>query len=123
MVYVSEHFTDDEFRCKCCGGLPSASRLKKLVDRAERIRSVCGNAPMIIHCAYRCERHNAEVGGVKGSYHIQGMALDFEIAKKKPAEVFRLVSADPIPSRGGIGLYKTFVHSDSGSKRRWNELS
>ena len=114
MAYISEHFTDDEFRCKCCGGLPSASRLKKLVERAERIRSVCGNAPMTIHCAYRCEKHNAEVGGEPNSQHLLGTAADVDASEfgvEKLAKWFEELGAD------GVGRYDNFVHVDTRSGR------
>lgn len=37
------------------------------------------NIEFNIHCWLRCKKYNAEIGGAKGSMHIEGGAVDFSI--------------------------------------------
>lgn len=75
------YFSLSEFRCKCsdpsCAGKsmkPSDALLRKLVD----IRARFG-APVTISSGIRCPKHNAAVGGVANSYHLQGRAADINV--------------------------------------------
>ena len=72
MAKDTEHFKVSEFACKHCG--------KNLIDQrvinmAEEIRQKLG-VPVRVNSGYRCEVHNARVGGVKGSKHTKGLACD-----------------------------------------------
>lgn len=114
---ISEHFSDTEFACKCC------KKIKydvKLVAKLECLRSAIGNKPIFLTSGYRCEKHNKNVGGAKGSYHLQGKAADIYV-KGDMLELEKM--ADRIFNTGGVGIYKKqgFVHVDVRSgKRRWN---
>lgn len=72
-----EHFKKSEFACKCGCGYDDIDI--KLVKILEDIRSHFGDRPLIITSGCRCNKHNAEVGGVQGSYHTQGKATDIYI--------------------------------------------
>ena len=50
-----------------------------MLQMAEEIRAENGNKPMIVSSAYRCAKHNAEVGGVDSSHHLYGQAMDVHI--------------------------------------------
>jgi hypothetical protein len=52
--------------------------LMRLADAFERIRAVLGGKPITIHSGFRAEAVNKAVGGVVGSYHTLGLALDFD---------------------------------------------
>lgn len=71
------HFKREEFNCKCgCG----ANNINfKLVQILEDIRSHFGGNPVIITSGTRCQKHNAAVGGIRGSKHLTGQAADFYI--------------------------------------------
>lgn len=76
-----KHFKREEFRCKCgkyCNGFP-AEMDGKLVMLADMVRDHFG-AEMIVSSGIRCERHNANVGGVSNSRHLSGKAMDFSIS-------------------------------------------
>ena len=70
-------FARSEFACKCprCGGFP-VEPVKELVTVLDEIREHF-NSPVRISSGIRCEKHNAEVGGVAGSRHKLGKAADF----------------------------------------------
>lgn len=81
------HFSKDEFTCKCGCGLNNID--KRLVQILEDIRYYFGGKPIIITSGTRCDKHNAEVGGVQGSRHLIGKAVDFYIQGVPTSEVLK----------------------------------
>lgn len=84
------------------------------VRMLERIREVFG--PTRIISAYRTVAYNAvQDGSAKDSQHIHNRAIDFKTAKGTPKDwalqLHEWRSAGAF--RGGIGVYKTFVHVDT----------
>jgi len=111
-IKLSENFKVSEFRCKCgCGTLLID---EKLVDNLQKIRDHFG-APITINSAYRCAKHNKNVGGASGSRHTKGQAADIVVQNVKPKTVAQYAESIGIL---GIGLYETskdgyFVHVDT----------
>ena len=103
------HFNDKELRCKCCGQLVCTTQL---LAKLEALREAAGQ-PVIINCAYRCPKHNREVGGVINSYHCRGMAADVRINGLTPIQVAELAAGVGFT---GIGVYETFTHVDVREK-------
>jgi len=58
--------------CPCCQKLAISEKLILKLDLAREIAEV----PFQINSAYRCQIHNQLVGGVKGSAHLSGLAVD-----------------------------------------------
>lgn len=75
------YFLRDEayIGCPCgkCGGFP-AEPTERLMRAAEAVREHFG-APMIPTSTVRCKEHNAAVGGVWNSRHLEGRAMDFYV--------------------------------------------
>lgn len=74
------YFTREEFACKCgryCDGYP-AEPSRTLVQLADQARAHFG-APATVVSGLRCKQHNANVGGVANSQHMQGEAVDLTI--------------------------------------------
>lgn len=123
---LSKHFTREQLQCRCCGNIgPYPENLKKLIEKLEELWQAVKDKykkPYEIHfnCAYRCPKHNAEVGGVSNSYHTQDMAADIWIQE---ADVDSLANLARKVGFGGIGRYyaKEFVHVDVGPVREWEE--
>ena len=66
-----KHFKLDEFRCKCCGELPSFAKenIEALVNKVlDGARARLGK-PVTVNSGYRCAKHNREVGGAANSQH------------------------------------------------------
>jgi len=94
---ISEHFTLEELSFSETAarlGLyntPSASVIKNLVLVAavmERVRTLLGSKPIVVHSGYRAPDVNKAVGGVATSAHCFGRACDFVCsAFGMPAEV------------------------------------
>jgi uncharacterized protein YcbK (DUF882 family) len=66
--------------------------------------------PFVITSAYRCEKHNAAVGGVPGSAHTKGLAVDIAANGSRN----RFIIAQSLMARGltRIGVASSFVHVD-----------
>lgn len=83
------YFKYSEFTCHCgCGYNRVDIRLVKILDN---IREHYGK-PAIITSGVRCEKHNREVGGVKGSWHTKRKAADFYINGVSSSELNRYCS-------------------------------
>ncbi|MEO1814545.1 MAG: D-Ala-D-Ala carboxypeptidase family metallohydrolase [Acetobacterium sp.] len=72
------HFARAEFGCDCggayCDGFPAEMNLELLL-KLEALRNAL-NVPVIITSGVRCQKRNAEVGGVDNSQHLVGQAAD-----------------------------------------------
>lgn len=119
-LQVSEHFHAKEFACHCCGTLLLDERL---VESLEALRAL-SDLPIRVNSGYRCERHNAAIGGSPNSQHKLGRAADIVIAGKHPATVALLATQIPGFAAGGIGRYNTFTHVDvrTTGEARWHRL-
>lgn len=123
----SEHFAKSEFVCHCCGRGADKIDLR-LIELLEELRTKAG-VPIQVNCGYRCPTHNAEVGGVPKSQHVEGTAADITIPQigfDKAARLVQSINFD------GIGYYAPlesggswFIHVDVrdggiGSKIEWD---
>lgn len=82
-----KYFTREEFACHGhdCSGFPvePKEKLVRLLDAAREHFGVAG----IISSGVRCGQHNAEVGGVYNSRHLQGLAADIRFVGIAPGTV------------------------------------
>ncbi len=115
------YFDTKEFESK--DGQPSPYETvvrRELIVRLNAIRSRFGK-PIIVNSGYRSPEHNANVGGVKNSTHIQGIAADIRPQNKEDLKELRKI-ADELNPHGGVGFYDSFVHVDvRGEKARWDK--
>ena len=116
-VKLSKNFTVKEFACS--DGTDTVFISLALVNLLQKIRDHFGKA-VIINSAYRTEAHNKAIGGATYSQHKYGLAADIHINGVTPKEIVAYVET-LMPSSGGIGIYKSFVHVDVRRVRsRWN---
>lgn len=91
------YFVKSEFACKCggkyCNGYPVEPEYD-LIEIAVTIRKHYG-VPVIITSGIRCEKHNANVGGVWNSRHLKGKAMDLYVTGRKANEVLAFVITIP----------------------------
>lgn len=107
-----EYFARSEFRCKCgryCDGFPAEPH-KLLIEQAETVRRKFG-APVFVTSGVRCERHNANVGGVDGSRHKSGKAMDFRVEGRSAKTVLAFVKTLPA-IRYAYAIDGSHVHMD-----------
>jgi uncharacterized protein YcbK (DUF882 family) len=113
MPRLSDHFSSEEFRCRCdrCRNLDPVVD-PALVDALEDLRRVLAQ-PLIVTSGYRCPSHNAAIGGSPSSLHLTGQAAD--LAPPAGWSTHALADAAtraPRLRRGGIGTYRCHVHVD-----------
>lgn len=83
---------------------------KKLLDMLEQARSIA-DVPFVINSAIRCEAHNARSGGVGGSSHLTGNAVDIRALDSYTK--YRIVYGLFMAGFKRIGIYSDFVHCDN----------
>ena len=107
------YFKPEEFACPCCGE-GSDKMDQGLLQDLDAGRHMTG-IPWVINSAYRCEKHNAEVGGVPGSAHTKGLAVDIAAQGSRQ----RFMIAQSLLARGltRIGVAETFVHVDKDTAK------
>ena len=114
---LSKNFKLREFACQ--DGSDPVFVSPELVGVLQEIRDHFGK-PVNINSGYRTATHNKKVDGAAQSQHLYGMAADISIAGVSPIMIASYVET-LMPKKGGIGIYKTFVHVDvREQKSRWN---
>ncbi len=112
-VKLSKNFKSIELDCNgvnCCSKTLIDSQL---IIFLQKIRNHF-KQPIIISSGYRCGTHNARVGGAKYSKHTLGKAADIVVKGVPTREVAKYCESIGIK---GIGLYETFVHIDTRTKK------
>lgn len=112
---ITENFDSTEFDCHCTYPDCQITYVDfDLVNWLQKKRDEWGKT-ILIDSGFRCTRHNRNVGGKKGSYHLIGKAADIKVLGMLPEEV-----ADACEDFHGLGRYPTFTHVDvRGYKSRW----
>lgn len=125
-MQLTENFNLNEFQCKCGCKMPYTveKNIIQLADNLQVLRDYL-NKPIKLTNSFRCPTHNKNVGGVKNSQHLLGIAADIKVKGLSPSEVADaveyLMENDKF-KMGGVGRYTTFTHIDiRGSKARWNK--
>ena len=79
------YFKMEEFRCRCCGGLPpdAQENIRALVDAVLDPARERYGGPVTVNSGYRCAKHNREVGGVSASQHLRGEAADITVVNSE----------------------------------------
>lgn len=108
------HLKELQCRCGCATPPEVLTNLVTLAFMLQRIRDFYGR-PIRITSGYRCASHNMAVGGVSRSYHMLGMAADFNVDGIAPRVLAASVLGcmqDATILAGGLKAYTSFVHYD-----------
>lgn len=81
----------------------------KLVENIQALRNHFGRQ-VRVNSGYRSPEQNQNVGGVRNSYHMLGMAADISVGDVPPVVVQNYAIASGM--FGGVGRYKNFTHVD-----------
>ena len=117
---LSKNFSSKEFDCQCkYPECDTTSIDEDLIIALEKLRKKV--KPIHITSGYRCTRHNKDVGGKVGSYHLVGKAADIYVEGLGISSLYYYVVDIPEFKKGGVGVYSTFLHCDvRGTASRWN---
>jgi uncharacterized protein YcbK (DUF882 family) len=125
-VPKSKYFNISEFHSNDGVEVPEKyyGNLQKLMTNLDVLREYLGSA-IFINSGYRSPAHNKKVGGVSNSQHLYAIAADMRSLTKTPKEIKAAIEtliAQGKMSKGGVGLYSTFVHYDvRGTNARWSK--
>lgn len=119
MGATSEHFTDAELRCHCPCQVNGCKQ--ELVDALEQFRALVGK-PVIVNDAYRCPEHNAAVGGVPDSEHVQGIAADIRVEGMTGGEMEAAAMKCHLIMAIGRSDSPAYVHIDTRPMTRGRAL-
>jgi len=117
----TEHFSVSELACPCCGRNECVDALPVAM---EQFRAVVDRA-VVPDSGYRCEVHNAKVGGAKNSQHRLGNAADVVTnPAMSPHQMYQAALKVPAFAAGGLGVSLKpdgYIHMDirTGGPRRW----
>ena len=106
MIYT-KIYTRKDFACKCGCGLSAMDY--ELLEKLEIISMSLGKPE--IHCVWRCEKHNAEIGGSNNSYHKKGIAVDFHIDNVEVDIIYKWL-CNVFEWHYGIIVYDWGIHLD-----------
>lgn len=97
---LSPHFTLAELSVTEVRHLQATNRraaegfvttLMILCSMLEKVRTLCGDRPVVIHSGFRSPELNKAIGGSKYSQHSKGEAADFHIAGLDLRRAFDLI--------------------------------
>lgn len=110
MAITLKHFQPREFQCQCLKcGLGIEQMQTELLEHLEMARML-SNVKYRLVSAMRCAKRNNEEGGVNGSAHVTGWAVDIEA--KSAAQRYRVLYGLIKAGFNRIGIYETFIHAD-----------
>jgi len=121
---LTDNFSLWEFRCKDGSNVPDEhmKNVKKLAENLQVLREVVGK-PIRVISGYRSKRYNTRINGARRSQHMCAKAADIKIKGLTPAEIKAIIVSlinEGKMYKGGIGIYRTFVHYDvRGRNARW----
>lgn len=105
MTVFTKNFSVEELSCPCCG----VNKMElSFMTRVQRLRDVYGRS-MKVDSAYRCERHNRQLGGAKDSFHMQGRAAD--VWCPDPRDKWKIARGALVEGLTVI-VYENFLHLD-----------
>ena len=110
MTQLTEHFTKEEFDCKCRCGNGDIVIDEKLVYELECVRVHYGKS-MVITSGIRCLSHNRKIGSRDTSSHIKGLAADISCKDMgHRLDLVKRLLRDGEFTR--LGVNKDFIHVD-----------
>ena len=101
-----KYFKESEFACPCCGENKTKEVLMLIMDQ---LRDAVGE-PLTISSAFRCAKHNKEVGGKPDSAHLRGLAVDIACSDSRLR--FLLIKQALKLGFVRIGVAGKFLHLD-----------
>lgn len=92
---------------------------KSTLDLLEKTREIA-DIPFIITSGYRTPEHNAKVGGVQGSSHTKGYAVDIKCSSS--LNRYKVIKAALEAGFNRIGVSGSFIHLDNDPLKHPNVI-
>lgn len=126
-IKLTENFWLDEFQCRCCHQVKIEP---ELLEKLQKLRDWAKDS-ITLNSAFRCVKHNRDIGGVSNSFHVQGKAVDINMKGHTKEHLHAMHLQAQVLGFTGIGLYYSkkdgspiFMHLDVGTERfrQWDEV-
>jgi uncharacterized protein YcbK (DUF882 family) len=105
---MSKYFSEKEQACPCC-------KVNKVdpnfIKRLDELREKFGK-PISVSSMYRCANHNAAVGGVPKSQHVNGIAADLFVLNMNAVDKYLLLK-DIVTLGFTVGVRDDILHVDT----------
>lgn len=108
------YFYLDEFDSPDVPGSGKEIMKKSTIKMLNKVRHKVG-FPLFVSSGVRSEAQNERVGGVSGSSHTRGWAVDLRISSSR--DRFKVVQAAIEVGFTRIGIGKSFIHLDNDPKK------
>lgn len=133
-IWITDHFKWTEFDSP--DGEIMSEEIRQniwlLSTELEKVRSNLGDKPINVTSGWRSPAYNEQIRlevmklypnepwrwPAKDSFHPKGKAVDIKIAGVSPLHIAQRARWQ-VGWKGGIGIYQTFVHLDTGPQRAW----
>ena len=122
---LSKNFKKSEFRCRDGTDVPEdlMDNLLELVENLQIIRDHI-DKPVRVISGYRTPKYNRKIDGARRSQHMKARAADLKVSGVSAKELHEVITGlikEGKIKKGGVGLYRTFVHYDTrGWNARWS---
>lgn len=103
------------FPCPCCGQGGLKPEALALVQRLDQLMQ-----GITVTSGFRCQQHNAQVGGSKTSSHLKGLAVD--IRCQGAEERWNMLTVLLFLSISRIGIGNGFIHFDIDETKPQNVI-
>ena len=113
-----EYFTEDEFKCHCCGICNVSPEFLEKLTEAREIAGI----PFDINSGCRCKKHNKDEGGNIYSQHLTSKLTECSAADIKcNTDRKRFIIVEALIDAGfthlGISKKDLFIHVDLDSRK------
>lgn len=121
---LSKNINRREVACHCGCGFDTmdAETITVVQECCDHFAETMGvdRCVLLVHSGARCKEHNDYVGGVIGSQHVQGRAMDISIKGIDSVDICNFIDCN-YPEMYGVGCYESFAHIDTRSNQlaRW----
>ena len=121
---ITKNFALREFRCRDGSDVPEEhmDNVRLLCKNLQILRDHLGK-PIRVISGYRSKKYNTRIKGARRSQHMLTKAADIKVSGISPEELCEIIKkliCEGKMMKGGVGLYRTFVHYDvRGRNARW----
>lgn len=74
--FINKYLKTSEFDCHCTLSICKRTLVNRRTASAFQLLREYFGKPILVNSAFRCQQHNASIGGKVNSYHMLGAAMD-----------------------------------------------
>lgn len=106
-MYLTDHLTHKEFRCKCKSKTCHFTLVAKSLLKSYKETRLEFGIEIIVTSGHRCQLHNLHEGGVDKSSHTMGLAIDIRPVDLKDLDLLEEIARKHFKF---VQRRKNFIH-------------